>query len=50
MALVYITTVIPTGIFVRITKKDLLRQKLDKKAKSYWIKREQPISTMKDQF
>ena len=50
MALVYITTVIPTGLFVKLIGKDLLRQKLDKNAKTYWIEREQPVGTMKDQF
>jgi hypothetical protein len=50
MALVYFTTVVPTGLIIRLMGKDLLRQKLDKDAKSYWIKRSHPISSMKDQF
>ncbi len=50
MALVYVMTVIPTGLFVRMAKKDLLLQKLDKNAKSYWIERKDPVNTMKDQF
>ena len=33
-----------------LTKKDLIRKKLNKNNKSYWIKREKPIGTMKKQF
>ena len=37
MALVYFITVLPTGLIMRLLGKDLLKQKLDKNAKSYWI-------------
>jgi len=37
MALVYFVTVLPTGLVMRLLGKDLLKQKLDKNAKSYWI-------------
>jgi hypothetical protein len=50
MALVYFTTVVPIGLIAKLMRKDLLRQNLDKNAKSYWIKRSQPISSMRDQF
>ncbi|MFH0924100.1 MAG: SxtJ family membrane protein [bacterium] len=30
----------PVGIVLRLMKKDILKQNIDKKAKSYWIKRE----------
>ena len=50
MALVYFMTVVPTGLLIRLTGKDLLREKLDRNAKSYWIKRDQPVGSMKDQF
>jgi len=50
MALVYFTTVAPIGLIIRLTGKDLLREKLDKSAKSYWIERDQPVGSMKDQF
>ena len=50
MALVYFTTVVPIGLIIGLMGKDLLRQKLDKNAKSYWIKRSQPISSMRNQF
>ncbi len=50
MALVYFLTVLPTGLIMRLLGKDLLRQKLDKNAKSYWIKRDEPMGSMKNQF
>lgn len=50
MALVYIVTVVPTGLIMRLLGKDLLKQKLDKQAKSYWIERKDPVGSMKNQF
>ena len=50
MALVYFATVLPTGLIMRFLGKDLLKQKLDKNAKSYWIERSEPIGSMKNQF
>lgn len=50
MALVYFSTVVPIGLIMKLLGKDLLRQKLDKNAKSYWIERNEPMGSMKDQF
>jgi len=50
MALVYFFTVLPTGLIMRLLGKDLLKQKLDKNAKSYWVKRSEPMGSMKNQF
>jgi hypothetical protein len=50
MTLVYFITVLPTGLIMRFLGKDLLKQKLDKNAKSYWIKRSEPMGPMKNQF
>ena len=50
MALVYFTTVVPIGLIMRLMGKDMLRQKLDKNAKSYWIVRDLPMGSMRDQF
>ena len=50
MALVYFSTVLPTGLIMRLLGKDILKQKLDKNAKSYWIERSEPIGSMKNQF
>ena len=50
MALVYFLTVLPTGLIMRLLGKDLLKQKLDRRAKSYWIERSGPMGSMKNQF
>ena len=50
MAFVYIVTVLPIGLIMRLLGIDLLRQKLDKDTKSYWIERDEPIGSMKNQF
>jgi hypothetical protein len=47
---VYFLTVLPTGLIMRVLGKDLLKKKFDRDANSYWIKREQPIGSMKNQF
>ena len=50
MALVYFTTVLPIGLGMKLFGKDPLRRKLDKNTKSYWIERDQPVGSMKNQF
>jgi hypothetical protein len=50
MAFVYFVTVLPAGLIMRLLGKDLLKQKLDKNAKSYWVKRSEPMGSMKNQF
>ena len=50
MALVYFLTVLPTGLIMRLLGKDLLRQEIDKNAKSYWIERRESMGSMKNQF
>ena len=50
MALVYFVTVLPTGLIMRLLDKDLLKQKIDKNAKSFWIERNEPMGSMKNQF
>ena len=50
MAFVYFFTVLPTGLIMRLLGKDLLKQKLDKNAKSYWFKRSEQMGSMKNQF
>ena len=48
--LVYFSTVLPTGLIMRLLGKDLLKPKLDKSVRSYWIDRKEPIGSMKNQF
>ena len=50
MSLVYFFTVFPIGIIMRLFGKDLLSLKINKSKKSYWIKRKEPVKTMKNQF
>ena len=50
MALIYFLTVLPTGIIMRLLKKDLLNQKIEKNSNSYWIHRSEKMNSMKNQF
>ena len=50
MAIIYFLTVTPIGIIMRIAGKDLLQQKINKQLKSYWIKRKEPVGSMKNQY
>jgi hypothetical protein len=53
MALLFFTTVVPTGLIARVLKKDPLRLRLDDSASSYWIERtssETAESSFKNQF
>ena len=50
MGAIFFLVITPTGFIMRIMGKDLLRKKYDKKKETYWIKRSQPVSTMKKQF
>lgn len=50
MALVYFVAVLPTGLIMRLLGNDLLKQKFDKNAKSYWIEKSEPMGSMKNQF
>ena len=49
MALIYFIIITPIGLFMRLSRKDLLNLKFSK-ANTYWIKREKKISSMKKQF
>ena len=50
MAFVYFLVVLPTGLIMRLFVKDMLRKKLDKNIKSYWIERSESMGSMKNQF
>ena len=50
MALIYFITVLPIGLIMRLLGKDILKQKLDKSMDSYWVKRDEPLGSMKSQF
>ena len=49
MGFIFFLVVTPIGLFMRILGKDILKLRLSNK-KSYWIKREKNIQTMKKQY
>ena len=49
MAVIYFIIITPIGLLMRLLGKDLLNMKFNKN-KSYWIKREKNIGSMKKQF
>ena len=50
MGVIFFLVVSPIGIIMRIFRKDLLRLKVNKSAKSYWIAKQKIKSTMRNQF
>lgn len=53
MFVIYVVAILPIGILLRLSGKDLLRQKLDADANSYWILRAPPgpePESLNDQF
>jgi Saxitoxin biosynthesis operon protein SxtJ len=53
MGLLFVLAVIPTAIVMRLRGHDLMRLKLDRQAKSYWIVRDPPGpsgQSMKNQY
>ena len=49
MGIIFFLVVTPIGLFMKLLGRDLLRTKYNNN-KSYWIKREKSIGTMKQQF
>ena len=49
MGIIFFFVVTPTGLLMRIFKKDLLNLKFNND-KSYWIEKTEPKSNMKNQF
>lgn len=50
MILVYLISVLPIGIIIKLLGKKLIDKKFDKNIKSYWIKKSEPTGSMKYQF
>ena len=50
MGVVFFLVVTPIGLVMKIIGMDLLSIKYDKKKETYWVKRDKPTSTMKQQF
>ena len=49
MAIIFFLVVTPTGLIMRILRKDILNLKYNQN-KSYWIEKEGPKSKMKNEF
>ena len=49
MGIIFFLVVTPIGLIMRMLKKDLLKLKLNNNS-SYWIKKTEPKSKMKNQF
>ena len=50
LGIIFFLVVLPTGLLMRILKKNFLGLKFDKNLKSYWINKEKQLSSMKNQF
>ena len=50
MGFLFFFVVTPTGLIMRIIKKDLIDQRIDKNRKSYWIQRKKEVEEMNNQF
>lgn len=52
LGLIYLTTIVPIGLIIRLTGRDLLDLKFDRDADSYWVVREPGPApeTMTQQF
>ena len=53
MGILFFGTVMPTGLLMRLFRKDLLRLRFDPAAESYWIRRDPPgpsAESLKQQF
>ena len=42
LGLIYLTTVVPIGLFMRLLGRDLLSLQFEREAQSYWVVREPP--------
>jgi hypothetical protein len=42
LGLIYLTTIVPIGLLMRLLGRDLLNLKFDRQAASYWVVREPP--------
>tara|TARA_Y100000590_G_scaffold390858_1_gene467002 strand:- start:297 stop:482 length:186 start_codon:yes stop_codon:yes gene_type:complete len=50
MGIIFFSTVTSIGLIMRLFKKDILKIKMDKKIKSYWIRRIDSNDSMRNQF
>ena len=50
LTLIFVFVVVPTGLLVKIFNSDIINMRIIKNKKSYWKKRENDPSPLKNQF
>tara|TARA_Y100001936_G_C16044963_1_gene654031 strand:- start:796 stop:1203 length:408 start_codon:yes stop_codon:yes gene_type:complete len=50
MGIIFFFTVTPTGIIMKLLRKDLLKKKLDVKVRTYWVKKNKYTGSLRNQF
>ena len=50
ITIIYILVVVPTSLILRLFKKDILDENIDKDKKTYWIERKNKYTDFKRQF
>jgi hypothetical protein len=50
MVLIFFLIIFPTGLLLRLFRKDVLGLRFDKNKKTYWVHRDEPMQSMKNQF
>ncbi|MDA9040413.1 SxtJ family membrane protein [Gammaproteobacteria bacterium] len=50
MAIIFFLIIFPTGLLLRLFRKDVLGLKFDRNKKTYWVLRDEPMQSMKNQF
>ena len=50
MALVFLITIVPIGLLAKLFGKDMLDQRLDPSAESYWKDRSEPMQPFDKQY
>jgi|TARA_B100000795_G_scaffold172025_1_gene129726 hypothetical protein len=50
ITIIYFLVVVPTSLILRLFKKDILDENIDKEKKTYWIERKNKYTNFKRQF
>tara|TARA_Y100000591_G_C21797857_1_gene680390 strand:- start:405 stop:812 length:408 start_codon:yes stop_codon:yes gene_type:complete len=50
MGIIFFFTVTPTGIIMKLLRKDLLKKKFDVKVRTYWVKKNKYTGSLRNQF
>jgi hypothetical protein len=50
LTFIYVMTILPVGLVMRLLRKGQLRLQFDNEAETYWINRTTSLGSMKDQF